>query len=79
MRRRTLELYYVENSYPSHTVGAGVTKICSEETIKIVAVSSVHTTAETTGQKTMGTLALGLLRLYRRNELIELFGSKHVP
>lgn len=42
MSRRTLELYYVENSYPSHAVGAGVTKMCSEETIKIVAVSSVH-------------------------------------
>lgn len=40
--RRTLELYYVENSYPSHMVGAGITKICSEEIIKIVAVSSAH-------------------------------------
>lgn len=40
MRRRTLKLYYVENSYPSHMAGARVT--CSEETIKIVAVSSVH-------------------------------------
>lgn len=66
MRRRTLELYYVENSYPSPMTGAWVTKICSEEIIKIVAVSSVY-------------LALGLLRLYRRNELVELFGFKHVP